>query len=104
MEPVIARPAIDHRIHRHRDFQCRLRIRQRHRRFKAVVASPCDSGCNVCTSRVLRRQISQKANAARNDLYRCRKPSSRSFGRRRSHIAFESSKSWGHDLELCCFL
>jgi hypothetical protein len=104
MEQVIARPAIDHGIHRHRDFQCRLRIHQRHRWFKAVVASLCDSGCNVCASRVLRQQISQKVNAARNDLYRCRKRSSRSLGRGRSHIAFESSKSWSHDLELCCFL
>ena len=70
MEPVIADPAIDHRIHRHQDFQCRTPIHQRYQRFKAVVASPCDSGCNVHTSMVLRQQMSQQAQVARNDLYR----------------------------------
>jgi len=37
MKPVVAHPAIDHRIHRHGNLQCRMRIDQRHQRQKAVV-------------------------------------------------------------------
>src|ERR1022692_4518519 len=38
VEPVVAHPAIDHGIHRHRDFQRRMRIHQRHQGRESVVA------------------------------------------------------------------
>ncbi len=40
VEPVIADPAVDHRVHGHRALEGRVRIEQRHQRQKAVVGDP----------------------------------------------------------------
>ena len=39
VKPVVAHPAIDHGIHRHRHFQGRMRIHQRHQGQEAIVGN-----------------------------------------------------------------
>ena len=40
MEPVVAHPPVDHRIHRNRDFERRMRIDQAHQWLESVVGNP----------------------------------------------------------------
>ena len=43
MKPVIAHPAIDHRIHRHCNFERRVRVDERHQGQKAVIGNTEDA-------------------------------------------------------------
>ena len=39
VKPVVTHPAIDHGIHGHRYFQCRMRVHQRHQRQKPIIGN-----------------------------------------------------------------
>ena len=57
MEPVVAAPTVDHRVHRHRDFQRRVRIHQRHQRLVAVVADADNADAAVAFRHMLHQPI-----------------------------------------------
>ncbi len=47
VEPVVAAPAVDHRVHRHRDLEGGMRVGQRHERREAVVGDAEDADPSV---------------------------------------------------------
>ena len=47
VEPVVAHPAVDHRVHRHRHLERRMRIDERHQRQESVVGDPEDADLAV---------------------------------------------------------
>ena len=53
VKPVVAHPTVNHRIHRHRNLQRRMRIHQRHQRQKAIVRNPQDADFAVAFRDVL---------------------------------------------------
>jgi hypothetical protein len=57
VEPVVAEPAVDHRVHRHRDLERRVRIDQRHQRREAVVRDAEDADPAVGLGDVLHQPV-----------------------------------------------
>ena len=53
VEPIVAHPPVDHRVHRHRDLQRRVRMHQRHQRQETVVGNAEDSDLAVRLGNVL---------------------------------------------------
>ena len=59
VEPVVAHPAIDHRIHRHRDLERRVRIDQGHERQEAVVRNADDADLSIAFRDVLHEPVNR---------------------------------------------
>ena len=57
VEPVVAHPAIDHRVHGHRYFQRGVRIHQRHQRQKSVIADAQNAHLAVGLGNVLDQPV-----------------------------------------------
>ena len=57
VEPVVAHPAIDHRVHRHRDLQRRVRVDERHQRREPVVGDAEDPHLPVRLRDVLHQPV-----------------------------------------------
>ena len=57
VKPVVAHPAIDHRIHRHRHLQRRMRVDQRHQRQEPVVRDAEDADLAVALGHVLHQPV-----------------------------------------------
>ena len=65
VEPVVAHPAVDHRIHRHRHLQRRMRIDERHQRQEAVVGDAEDPDLPVALRNVLHEPVDRVVGVGR---------------------------------------
>ncbi len=57
VEPVVAAPAVDHRVHRHRDLQGRVRIDQGHQRRETVIGNADNADTAVRLLHVLHQPV-----------------------------------------------
>ncbi len=57
VEPVVAHPAVHHRVHRHRHLQRRVRVHQRHQRQEPVVGDADDADLAVALGNVLHQPV-----------------------------------------------
>lgn len=65
VKPVVAHPAVDHRVHRHRDLQRRMRVEERHQRQKAVVGDAEDADLAVGLGDVLHQPVDRVVGVGR---------------------------------------
>ena len=65
MEPVVAHPAIHHRVHRDRDLQRRMRVKQRHERRKSVVRDADDPHLAVRLRHMLHQPVDRVVRVGR---------------------------------------
>ena len=57
VEPVIASPAINHGIHRHRDSESRMRVNQSHQRQEPVIRNAQDADLAVALGNVFHQPV-----------------------------------------------
>ena len=57
VKPVVAHPAVHHRVHRNRDLERRMRIHQRHQRQKAIVRDSKDADFAVALGDILHQPV-----------------------------------------------
>ena len=57
VEPVVAHPAVHHRVHRHRHLERRMRVDQRHQRQEPVVGNAEDADLAVALGSVLHQPV-----------------------------------------------
>ena len=65
VEPVVAHPAVDHRVHRHRHLQRRVRVEERHQRQESVVGNPEDADPAVGFRHVLHEPVDRVVGVGR---------------------------------------
>ena len=65
VEPVVAHPTVDHRVHRHRHLERGMRVHERHQRQEAVVRDPEDADLPVRLRHVLHEPVDRVVRVGR---------------------------------------
>ena len=65
VKPIVAHPAVDHRVHRDRDFQCRMRIHHGHQRQKPVVRDAEDADLSIALRNVFDEPVDRVVGVGR---------------------------------------
>src|SRR5206468_59091 len=65
VEPIVAHPAVDHRVHRHRHFERRMGVDERHQRQESIVRDAKDADLPVALGDVFHEPIDRVVRVGR---------------------------------------